>query len=112
MSNGITRIYYVFYLFFPKNDEKIYVVDFMSIFCEILHANSNKPVVVETVLLDVYVWESKANRISSVHGLWVVTLLSCSCIPTQCSFWPRQSSVPFPLLWLRGTTVHITVLVM
>jgi hypothetical protein len=38
-------------------------IEFMSIFCEILHANSNKPVLVETVLLDVYVWESEANII-------------------------------------------------
>jgi hypothetical protein len=54
----------MFSIFFPKNDEKMYVVDFMSVFCKILHADSNKPVLVETVLLDVYVWESEANRIS------------------------------------------------
>jgi hypothetical protein len=60
------------------------------------------PAVAETAVLHVYVWESEANRIQSVCGLWVVTLSSCRWLPAQCSYCPRQSSVPFPSCGYEG----------
>lgn len=71
----------------------------MSMFCKILHADSNKPVVVETVFLDVCIcgsqWQTEYHQFM-VFGLWHCCLVG--------GYW---LSVPLSP-WLWRPTVHIT----